>query len=200
MMNIALLGATGKFGINFTTKLLSIPDYQITVISKSSEKIFEDSHRITAKSIDATNLKDLKKAIENANIVYCAISGEDLPEIAQNLVEINPERLIFMSVVGIYNELEEGNGAEFNLDNEAEQIPNRKSVDIIETSPLDYTILRCGYLTSDEEAEYVITKKGEAPKGYCSTVESVMKIALDIIKDSKLYSRENISITRDMTK
>lgn len=199
-MNIVLLGATGKFGINFTTKLLSIPDYQITAISKSAEKIFEDSHRITAKSIDATNQKELKKVIKDADIVYCAVSGEDLPEIAQNLVEINPERLIFMSVVGIYNELEEGNGAEFNLDNEEEQIPNRKSVDIIESSQLDYTILRCGYLISDEEAEYVITKKGETPKGYCSTVESVMKVALDIIKDSKLYSRESISITRDMTK
>ena len=78
-MKIALLGATGKFGTLFATKLLSVPDYQITAISKSAEKIFEDSHRVAAKSIDATNLKDLKKAIGDADIVYCAISGEDLP-------------------------------------------------------------------------------------------------------------------------
>ena len=198
-MNIALLGATGKFGTLFATKLLSNPKYQITAISKSAEKIFEDSHRLTAKSIDATNLKELKKAIGDADIVYCAISGEDLPEIAQNLVEINPKRLIFMSVVGIYNELEEGNGAEFNLDNEAEQIPNSKSVDIIENSNMDYTILRCGYLINGKEDEYVITKKGETPKGYCSTFDSVLKISLEIIEDTNLYSCESISITRDMT-
>lgn len=198
-MNIALLGATGKFGITFATKLLSNPDYQITAISKSAEKIYENSHRVTAKSIDATNQKELKKALEGADIVYCAVSGEDLPKIAQNLVDINVKRLIFMSVVGIYNELEEGNGAEFNLENEDEQIPNRKSVDIIEDSALDYTILRSGYLINGEDDEYVITKKGEAPKGYCSTIESVAKIALEIIADSKLYSHESISITKDMT-
>ena len=199
-MNIALLGATGKFGITFTTKLLSNPDYQITAISKSAERIFEDSHRITAKSIDATNQKELKKVIKDADVVYCAISGEDLPKIAENLVEINVKRLIFLSVVGIYNELEEGNGAEFNLDNEAEQIPNRKSVDIIEASDLNYTIIRSGYLINGKEDEYIITKKGETPKGYCSTVESVLKVSLDIINDAELYSHESISITRDMTK
>jgi uncharacterized protein YbjT (DUF2867 family) len=199
-MNIAILGATGKFGTAFATKLLSIPDYHITVISKSAEKIFENSHRITAKSIDAANIKELKKAIKDADLVYCAISGEDLPKIAENLVETDVNRLIFMSVVGIYNELDEGNGSEFNLDNEAEQIPNRKSVDIIEESGLDYTILRCGYLINGDEDEYEITKKGEAPKGYCSTIASVMKIALDIIKDPELYSCESISVTKDMTK
>ncbi len=198
-MNIAIIGATGKFGRLLTAKLLTNPNYQLTLISKSAGNLFEDSHRVTAKSIDATNQKELQKALENQDVVYCAVSGADQQSIARNLVELNVNRLIHMTVVGIYNELADGNGEEYNLDNEKEQIPNRNAVDIIEDSDLDYTILRCGYLIHGDEDEYVITKKGEAPKGYVSTIASVEKVALEIIEDRKLYSRESISITKDMS-
>ncbi len=198
MMNIAILGATGKFGREIVAKLLTNPNYSLTAISKTARNIYEDSHRVKAISIDATNRKDLKNALEGQDIVYCAVSGVDLPIIARNLAEINPKRLIFMTVVGVYNELAEDNGSEYNVDNEPEQIPNRNAVAIIENSDLDYTILRCGYLIHGKEDEYVITKKGETPKGYISTIESVKKIAADIIANHELYSKESISITKDM--
>ncbi|WP_407454778.1 NAD(P)H-binding protein [Methanobrevibacter sp.] len=197
-MNIAILGATGKFGREIVAKLLTNPNYSLTAISKTARNIYEDSHRVKAISIDATNRKDLKNALEGQDIVYCAVSGVDLPIIARNLAEINPKRLIFMTVVGVYNELAEDNGSEYNVDNEPEQIPNRNAVAIIENSDLDYTILRCGYLIHGKEDEYVITKKGETPKGYISTIESVKKIAADIIANHELYSKESISITKDM--
>lgn len=197
-MNIAILGATGNFGRLFSAKLLANPNYHLTVISKSAGNIFEDSFRVTAKTIDATNQKDLKNALDDADIVYCAISGPDQAAIARNLVEINPKRLIYMTVVGIYNELE-GEGAEFNLKNEKEQIPNRNAADIIEESDLNYTILRSGYLINGEDNDYAITKKGEAPKGYVSTFESVEKIALEIIEKPEIYLNESISVTKDMS-
>lgn len=197
-MNIAILGATGNFGRLFSAKLLANPNYQLTVISKSAGNIFEDSFRVTAKTIDATNQKDLKNALEGADIVYCAVSGPDQAAIARNLAEINPKRLIYMTVVGIYNELV-GAGAEFNLENEHEQIPNRNAVDLIEESDLNYTILRSGYLINGEDDDYAITKKGEAPKGYVSTFESVEKVALEIIENPELYLKESISVTRDMS-
>ena len=199
LMKIAVLGATGKFGRLFIAKLLSIPNYQITAISKSAENIYENSHRVTAKSIDATNQKDLKKALKNQEIVFCAVSGPDQVVIARNLVELNVKRLIFMSVVGIYNELPEGNGDEFNLDNEAEQRVHRNEADIIEGSSLDYTIFRPGYLLYNDDEDYIITKKGENAKGYVSNAKSIEKIALDIIKKPELYSRESIAITKDMS-
>ena len=141
-MNIAIIGATGKFGRYLTTKLLAIPDYQLILLSKSAESLYENSYRATAKSIDATNQKDLKNTIKDADIVFSAVSGSDQAAIARNLVNIKPKRLIYMTVVGIYNELGEGNGAEYNVENEMEQIPNRNAVAIIEDSDLDYTILR----------------------------------------------------------
>ena len=198
-MNIAILGATGNFGRLFTAKLLSNPDYHITAISKSAGNLFEDSFRLTAKSIDAGNQKDLKKALEDdIDIIYCAVSGSDQPVIARNLIEAKPKRVIYMTVVGIYNELE-GEGSQFNLENETEQIPNRNAADIIEESDLDYTIIRSGYLIHGEEDDFTIARKGETPKGYVSTFESVEKVALEIIEKPEKYLKESISVTKDMS-
>ena len=74
MMNIAIIGATGNFGRLFSAKLLANPNYHLTVISKSAGNIFEDSFRVTAKTLDATNQKDLKNALEGADIVYISFT------------------------------------------------------------------------------------------------------------------------------
>ena len=42
-------------------------------------------------------------------------------------------------------------------------------------------------------------KKGETPKGYISTLQSIEKISIDIIENPELYSRESISVTKDMS-
>lgn len=58
---------------------------------------------------DARNISELKSALSGQDIVYCAISGDELPKIASVLVtamsEAKVKRLIFMGAVGIYNEI-----------------------------------------------------------------------------------------------
>ena len=198
-MNIAILGATGKFGISLTAKLLAVTDHHLTLISTSAGHLYEDNHRITAKSVNALDFRALKKALKDQNLVYFAISGDYIPVMVDNIINLNPKRFIFMASFGIYNELE-GEGAEFNVDNDQSQIPNQYAAELIESSDVDYTIIRAGYLEHGEEDDYVITRKGETPAGYRTSMESVQKIALEIIEDSKKYSRESISVTKDMRK
>lgn len=198
-MNIAILGATGKFGISLTAKLLAVTDHHLTLISTSAGRFYEDNHRITAKSVNATDARALRKALKDQDLVYFAISGDYIPVMVDNIININPKRFIFMASVGIYNELE-GEGAEFNVDNDQSQIPNQYAAELIEASDVDYTIIRAGYLEHGEEDDYVITKKGETPAGYRTSMESVQKIALEIIEEPEKYSRESISVTKDMRK
>ncbi len=198
-MNIAILGATGKFGISLTAKLLAVTDHHLTLISTSAGRLYEDNHRITAKSVNATDARALRKALKDQDLVYFAISGDYIPVMVDNIININPKRFIFMASVGIYNELE-GEGAEFNVDNDQSQIPNQYAAELIEASDVDYTIIRAGYLEHGEEDDYVITKKGETPAGYRTSMESVQKIALEIIDNPEKYSRESISVTKDMGK
>ena len=193
-MNIAILGATGNFGITLTSKLLAVSDHHLTLISTSAGSKFEDNYRITAKNVDATNIKTLKKALKDSDLVYCAIAGDYLPVMVDNIISCKPKRLIFMTTVGVYNELK--NAPHLNVDNEPLQIPNQYSVDLIENSDIDYTIFRLGLLEHGDENDYVITKKGEKVETHQTTAESVIKIALEIINNPELYSRESISITK----
>ena len=201
MKNVLLLGATGTAGSALTRKLLADTDCHLTLFARHAGEMYTD--RICVINGNAENLEELKSAMPGHDVVYCAISGNELPQIAQNIVssmnEAGIKRLIFMGAVGIYNEIPDEIDVKDNLDNEPAQIPNRKAVDIIESSNLNYTVLRPGYLRDGNEDDFVLTTKGEAAKGYITPIPALVKFATAIILDDDLYSRESVSITRDVS-
>lgn len=67
----------------------------------------------------------------------------------------------------------------------------------METSGLNYTILRPGYLGEGDEDDFVLTVKGESAKGYTTPIPALVKFAVQLILDDQLYSRESVSITHD---
>lgn len=205
MKHILLLGATGTLGTELTKKLIREDKYRLTLFSRHASRVYTDSGNISVIDGDALSITDLEKAIRGIDIVYCAISGNDLPQIAENLVSVmrkaGVSRLLFMGAVGIYNEIPDEIDGKDNLDNEPAQIPNRKAVDIIESSSLNYTILRPGYLREGAENDFVLTVKGEAAKGYITTIPSLVNFAIQLIEGGEAkYWRESISITKDAEK
>lgn len=201
-MNILILGATGTFGQALVEKLILNSNYKLTLFSRHASETFKADNNITVIDGDATNTIELSNALVEQDVVFCAISGSQLPTIAQNLVNtMNKQgvsRLIFMGAVGIYNEIPVDLDDKDNLDNEPAQLPNRKAVDIVESSDLNYTVLRPGYLRDGEENDYVITTKGEPARGFISTIPSVVKLSIKLVNDETLYSRSSVSITRSM--
>ena len=204
MKNVLLLGATGTAGSALTKKLLSETDCHLTLFARHAREMYTDTDRISVMNGDAEAMTELKAIMPEQDVVYCAISGDALPLIAENIVAAMTEngvnRLIFMGAVGIYNEIPNEIDGEDNLDNEPAQISNRKAVDIVESSNLNYTILRPGYLVDGDENDFVLTIKGEAAKGFTTPIPALVKLAVQIILNNDLYSRQNISITRDVTK
>ena len=203
-MNVLLLGATGTAGHAIAEKLLKETDCNITLFSRHIQPPVTPDPRVSVSRGDAANIDDLTAALQGQHVVCCAISGHQLPQIARHLVTAMPrcgvDRLIFMGAVGIYNELPRGLGDRYNVDNEPPQIPNRQAVDVIEASPLNYTVMRPGFLRDGKEDNYVLTVKGEPAKGYVTTIPSVAKLALRLILDDALYARQSVAITRDMTR
>ena len=201
MKHVLLLGATGTAGSAITKKLLSDTECHVTLFARHAEDMFSDSPRTTVVNGDAEQIENLKEAMQGQEVVYCAISGEALPQIAENIVaamgECGVKRLIFMGAVGIYNEIPDDMDGEDNLDNEPAQLPNRQAVDIVEASDLNYTVLRPGYLKEGGENDFVLSVKGEPAKGYITTIPSLVKLAIQLISDETLYARESVSITRD---
>lgn len=203
MKHILILGATGTFGTALVKELQDTENH-LTLFSRHAKSIYSDTSQVTVVDGDALSLIDLKNVMAGIDVVYCAISGEMLPQIAKNLVSVmgstGISRLLFMGAVGIYNEIPAEIDGEDNLDNEPEQIPNREAVDIIESSNLNYTILRPGYLREGEKDDYVLTVKGEPAKGYITTISSLVEFAIRLIQDEKIFVKENISITKDAKK
>ena len=201
MKNVLLLGATGTAGCALTKKLLTDTDCHLTLFARHAKDMYADTDRIAVVSGDAENPEALKAIVPGHDVVYCAISGDALPKIAGNIVaamtESGVKRLIFMGAVGIYNEIPEEMDGEDNLDNEPAQIPNRKAVDIVEDSGLNYTVLRPGYLGEGDEGDFVLTHKGEAARGYTTPLPALVKFAVQLILDDTLYVRESVSITHD---
>ena len=153
---------------------------------------------------DALNYNNLLDAMKNIDVVYCAISGSDLPKITKNIIkamnEMKLSRLIFMGAIGIYNEIPVELDDEDNVKNNPDQIPNLESVTLIENSNLNYTVLRPGYLIDGKKDDFVITMKGQMATGYESTISAVINVAIKLIDDNTLYSRQSIGITKKHTK
>lgn len=201
MKSVLILGATGSFGTALIKRLLVQTDYHLTLVSRHASSIFNTNDRQEVVDCDATNLDELSRIIANQDVVYCSISGEDLPIVAKNLVLLLPERarLILMGAVGIYNEIPEDMDGDDNVANNPDQVPNRDAVLAIEDSNLNYTILRPGYLQNGKEEDYVLTFKEEQAKGYISTIPSVVNFAINLITNNEMYVRQSVSITKDMT-
>lgn len=201
MKNVLLLGATKTAGSAITERLLSDTDYHITLFARHAKDKYADNARTVVINGDAESMADLRKAIKGQDVVYCAISADTLPKIAENLVTVMQEcdvkRLIFMGAVGIYNEIPEEIDGQDNLDNEPAQLPNRQAVDVVALSGLNYTVLCPGYLREGAADDFVLTVKGEPAKGYVTTIPSLVTLAVQLISNEALYSREIVSITRD---
>ena len=203
MKRILILGATGTFGKALVEKLRSDKSYHLTLVSRHATQYYESGERCDVVDCDATNEEALQQVIKRCDMVYCAVSGNDLSTVAENIVSAMKKaglhRLIFMGAVGIYNEIPANMDDEDNVRNNPDQIPNRKAADIVENSGLDYTILRPGYLRDGDKDDYVLTFKGEQVKGYVSTIPSVVGLAVRLINDDTLYVRQGVSITKDMS-
>ena len=203
MKRILILGASGTFGKALVEKLSNDKECHLTLASRHASAFYHESERCHVIDCDAMNAEDLKQAMAGCHVVYCAISGDDLPIIAENMVsamkKTGVRRIIFMGAVGIYDEIPADMDYEDNLRNNPDQIPNRRATDVVENSGLDYTILRPGYLRDGDKDDYTLTFKGEQAKGYVSTIPSVVGLAASLINDDTLYLHQSVSITRDMS-
>lgn len=203
MKRILILGASGTFGKALVEKLSNDEECHLTLASRHASAFYHESERCHVVDCDAMNADDLQQAMADCHVVYCAISGGDLPVIIENTVsamkKIDLRRLIFMGAVGIYDEIPADMDDEDNVRNNPDQIPNRRAADVVENSGLDYTILRPGYLRDGDKNDYALTFKGEQAKGYISTIPSVVGLAIRLIQDNTLYVRQSVSITHDMS-
>lgn len=197
-MNILIIGATGTLGKAVTQTLLAETDYQLTLFSRRASTLSIDPDREKAIDGSVLNAADLSNALKDQDAVFVALSGP-LGEFAKAIVlamdKTNTKRLIFITSMGIYNEIPASVGSNGNLEFNPILAPYRQAADIIEASDLNYTIIRPGWFDHGNN-NYEVTHKGEPFGGHDVSIESIANLVKKLLTDNQLGNRESLGINR----
>lgn len=170
MTNVLILGANGQLARNTIPFLLRHAGIRLTLLPRRANRIENpDPTRVTIVEGDVMDAKTLRAAVRGQDVVYANFAGPMAEQGRAIIDAMHAEgvpRLIFISSMGIYGEVP-GERYRSVLD------AYRDSAALIEGSDLDYTIVRPGWFTQDEEIHYEITQKGEAFKGHDVSLNSL---------------------------
>jgi uncharacterized protein YbjT (DUF2867 family) len=147
---------------------------------------------VTIVEGDVLDREALEAAMRGQHVVYANLAG-DMKRQAEHIVAAmyatGVRRLIFISSMGIYGEVP-GEKYRSVLD------PYRDSAAIIEASDLNYTILRPGWFTHDDEVSYQITQKGQPFEGHDISLNSLSDLIVKLAITPGMESRRSLGVSR----
>ncbi|WEE35615.1 NAD(P)H-binding protein [Lactiplantibacillus paraplantarum] len=195
MKKVLIIGATGTIGDAVRQTLLNETDDQLTLFARSANRL-SATERETVIAGDVTKDSDLDKAIAGQDVVFVALSGA-LGRFAKTIVAAmarnHVTRLLFITSMGIYDEIPASIGASGNLSHNPMLRSYREAADIIEGSNLNYTVIRPGWFTGGP-VDYEITKKGEPFGGHDVSISSIADFVKDAIADDNYYSHDSVGL------
>lgn len=207
-MNILILGAAGQISRMLTNELLAQTSNNLVLYARNASTRLKEkkSERVKIVDGDFKDVNALVKAMEGIDVVYLNDMGDDEATItiigAMNKAGVS--HLIGASVLGIYDEVP-GAFGQWNKrmmvgleDRVRGQIVSAKAV---ETSSLNYTLLRLTWLYNQKENKnYMLTQKGEPFIGAQVTREAVTQLIVDIItaKDDR-YNKKSLGVSEPDT-
>lgn len=201
MTKVLVLGAGGQIARWVIEMLANNSAVKFTLFLRHAKKIKGSAPKNSeVVQGDVLNIDQLNHVMADQDIVYANLAGDDIDAQATNIVKAmnaaGLKRLIFVASLGIYDEVPGKFGA-WNRRQIADYLPPfRRAADVIEASGLDYTILRPGWLTDNDEVDYETTEKNEPFKGTEVSRKSVAALILIIIESPKLHSRSNLGVNK----
>lgn len=193
MTNVLILGANGSLARVAIDMFLKNTDAQLTLYLRNSRRLGNvDSNHVRVIEGDVMNIEKLKEAMIGQDVVYVNLAG-NLEQMAKTIVEAmyatGLKRLILISSMGIYDEVPgENHGSILN--------PYRKSAAVVESSDLDYTILRPGWFTNKDEIDYETTQKGEPFKGHDVSRKSIADLIVKLAVTPGLEVRQSLGVNK----
>ncbi|CAJ1179376.1 NAD(P)H-binding protein [Companilactobacillus paralimentarius] len=199
MTNVLVVGATGIIGQKVTKQLLDKTDDYLTLLARNTNILSIDEKREREVHGDVLDDKVLNEALDGNDIVLMATDsnlGLSVQRIIDGMKMKKIKRLIFITSMGLYNEMPVTDGASGNLAQDALLQPYRTAVSLIEDSELNYTILRATRLDAGKDINYDLVDKGEAPTSENVSYDSVVDYAVRLVNNGKLESHKNVEISR----
>lgn len=179
-MNILVLGAAGQIARVATQELLARTDANLTLYARNARRLGVETDRTRVVEGDVLDKSILSDAMKGQDLVYANLSGNmeaQAKAIVAAMKEAGVGRVIFISSMGVYDEVP-GDSYRSVLD------PYRDSARVIETSALDYAVIRPAWLNDRDEIAYGTTQKTEPFKNAGAVVsrrsvaDLIMNLAL----------------------
>lgn len=194
---VLIIGATGSIGRVLRPYLLENCDDELTLFARNTPSIRDvDPARERVVAGDVYDAASLREAVAGQDAVFVALTG-DLGRMARCIVDAmdaeDVKRLIFITSMGIYNEIPAWDAAG-NLENNPVLQTYREAADVIEASDLDYTIIRPGWYYNGD-VDYRVTRKGEPFAAHDVSRQSIADLAMKLIADDRLYARDSVGIS-----
>ncbi|WP_242394792.1 NAD(P)H-binding protein [Anaeromyxobacter oryzisoli] len=193
MKNVLILGANGQLARNTTRVFLRDTDARLTLYLRRASRLRNpDPKRVTIVEGDVLDRTRLEATMKGQDVVYANLSGAMRQQAESIVAAMNAtglKRLVFISSMGIYGEVP-GERYGSMLD------PYRDSAARIEASNLDYTILRPGWFTQDDEISYQITQKGQPFKGHDVSLNSLSDLIVKLALTPGMESRHSLGVSR----
>lgn len=204
MKNILILGANGRIARIVEQRLINESDAHLTLVLRNAGRLkVIDKNRESIIDGDVSDINLLLSVMANQDVVYANLAGnmELLAKaVVKSMISDKVKQLIWVTGSGLYHETPEpfGSWVEKTVGHASKE-DTRKAARIIETSDLQYTIIRAAVMTDDNDIDYELTQKGEIFKGTMISRASIADLILNIIFKPSHYIRESIGIAKPGT-
>jgi len=199
---VLVLGAAGAIAQHAIEFLKDKKDIELTLFARNAKRLTKYESVAHIIEGDVLNESQLDAAVKGKDIVYANLAGKVI-DMAKLIVKVmsqnNVKRLIFISSIGIYDEVPGAFGKWNNETLGNYLVEYRKAADVIEASTLDYTVVRPAWLTNKDEVEYELTHKGESFKGTEVSRKSIGAYVADLVEHPQKDVRDSIGVNKPNT-
>jgi uncharacterized protein YbjT (DUF2867 family) len=201
MTNVLVLGAGGQIARR-AIEMLAGEDVELRLLLRDASKLADAPEGARVVEGDVLDRDELDAAARGEDVVYANLAGDldvQAARIVESMTTAGVGRLIFITALGIYDEVPGAFGA-WNRRQIGPMLgPYRAAADTIEESTLDYTILRPAWLTDADEVSYEVTQRDEPFKGTEVSRKSVAALVTDIVTHPDRWMRANLGVNKPGT-
>lgn len=202
-ISVLIIGANGSVAKVATQGFLAGTNADLKLYLRNAKRLSsvakQNPNRVQLIEGDALDKSALIKAMQGVNVVYANLAGSNLGAMAkaitQAMSEVGVKRLVWVGSYGVYD----GEIPESELNRiRAYNPPHREAVRAIESSGLDYTIIRAQWFSNADEINYELTKKGEKfknPSAYISR-KSIAHLVIRLCLEKDFGVKESLGINK----
>ncbi|KRN98918.1 NAD(P)H-binding protein [Companilactobacillus kimchiensis] len=201
MANVLIIGATSSMGQLAARYFLNKTDDNITLMARYTgllSPIDEKRERVfQGDIIDEQILSDAMKGIDVVLVSLDSNEERLIQKIIDMMDKHGIKRFLFLTSMGICNEVPLTTGASGNLTEDSILNPYKEVISVIENSDLNYTIIRPSWLDDGKDVDnYEITHNGTPYRENDVSRESVADLIVRLAHNDKLGSHDDLAISR----